>query len=89
MTSVVRIPTPIPNAVVRAVRRLASGTLGTILWQVGLLVAGAVVVFYAVAVSAGYFSLFVVGILLTMAVGGLLRASFRDIWTRDFWTWNP
>lgn len=81
--------TPIPVSLAQTVSSIFSGPLRSVAWRLFLLVIGAFAVIYLIAVSStvvGYVLLFV---FLSFTLGTLLKNGVSDIWTANFWRFNP
>lgn len=84
-----RIPTPIPTALVTAIRGVFAGSWSRVLWKLLVLVVGTFLVVYIVSTTGSYLVMAVVGIIVTIALSSTVRKIAMDIWRGAFWTFKP
>lgn len=85
-----RIPTLIPESVVRGGKRLAASPLLDLLWKLFVTVATMAVIL-ALGAAGGVYG--VVGgviafILASVLLERQIREVWSDIWNRNFWVWR-
>lgn len=83
-----RVPTPIPRSLVRAVTRVAQGSRVDLLWRLALLVGLVVVVYLGSVLSGSFVVATLVGILLFAVLRDDLGQIVSDVWNREFWVWK-
>jgi hypothetical protein len=83
-----RIPTPIPESVVKDTKRFFSGTVVDVLWKLSVVVFGSLLLGGILALNPGFFVAALVGMILSVVFSDNIRAVVRDIWHRNFWVWR-
>ncbi|WP_162562674.1 hypothetical protein [Salinigranum rubrum] len=79
--------TPIPRSAVRWVRNLVSGGLLDVLWW-SLITLVIVIIAYVLA-QMGVIGGVIAGSLLATLISDNVRAYVRDVYSRNFWRFNP
>lgn len=83
-----RVPTPIPETVVRGVRRFFTGPVVEVLWR-GLVLSAFVTILYVLLLmDPGILLSFVITAVLGVVFSGYLRGIAIDVWRRDFWVFK-
>jgi hypothetical protein len=83
-----RIPTPIPESVVKDTKRFFSGGWGDTLWKAFVVVVGGLLLAFILALNPGFFVAALVGMVLSVVFSDNIRAFVSDVWTRNFWVWR-
>lgn len=83
-----RIPTPVPESVVKDIKRFFSGPAGDVLWKLFVVAAGGFLLFFILAMNPGFFVAALVGMILSVVFSDNIRAFVSDVWHRDFWIWR-
>ncbi len=81
-----RIPTPIPESLVRLTKRAFTGRWADTLWKLGVLV-----FLFAIGLallSAGVVGAIVGGIVLGTLLNDTVRSGVSDLWNRNFWVFR-
>ncbi|MUV87022.1 hypothetical protein GJ631_10695 [Natronomonas sp. CBA1123] len=83
-----RIPTPIPESVVKDTKRFFAGGWGDILWKAFVVVVGGLLLAFILALNPGFFVAALVGMVLSVVFSDNIRAFVSDVWNRNFWVWR-
>lgn len=82
-----RIPTPIPDTAVTAVRGLFSGPVIDVLWKIGVSVVFVVFIVLLASIG-GFFGPFLAATILAALLVDEIQGVVSDVWHRNFWIWR-
>lgn len=83
-----RIPTPVPTALVGALGGVFSGPLWMVAWRLLVLTVGALLIIWILAATSGFFGYVIVWILVVFTVGAIVTAIAKNIWNFNFWSFK-